>query len=151
LDRGRLVGNLPCGSHETILPGRFPVWPLILQRKLVDSRTPCFRHEKMNEKVMYPMSYSAVWLSTTTALYYPCRIGPPPLMGGGYGRVDGCLKKSKWRLHYKSVSTSSIPLQQIYNHIMGLNLKHGWKRAITHSIYIYYSSGQPCFVVSFRL
>jgi hypothetical protein len=58
-------------------------------------------------------------------------------MGGGYGRVMDALKKSKWRLHYKSVSEPSNPLQQIYNHIMGLNLKHTrMKRAITHSIYI---------------
>jgi hypothetical protein len=40
----------------------------------------------------------------------------------------------------------SIP-QQIYNHY-GAKLKARMKRAITHSIYIYYSSGQPTFFIS---
>jgi hypothetical protein len=37
--------------------------------------------------------------------------------------------------------------QQIYNHIMGLNLKHTDEKSNTHSIYIYYSSGQPRFSI----
>jgi hypothetical protein len=44
-------------------------------------------------------------------------------MGGGYELMDA-LKKSKWPATLQKRINLSIPLQQIYNHIMGLNLAH---------------------------
>jgi hypothetical protein len=59
-------------------------------------KDPCFRHEKMNEKVMYPMSCILRFDYPQQQPYITlCRIGLPPLMGGGYGRVMDALKKSK--------------------------------------------------------
>jgi hypothetical protein len=56
-------------------------------------KDPCFRHEKMNEKVMYPMSCICGSIIHNNSLIL-CRIGLPPFMGGGYELMDA-LKKSK--------------------------------------------------------
>jgi hypothetical protein len=74
----RVVGNYPrCGSHETILLGASLFDLDDPSKEIGRLKDPCFRHEKMNEKVMYPMSCNSVSIIHNNSLILPCRIGPP--------------------------------------------------------------------------